>query len=167
MKDLALIVAYSANRCIGKDGGIPWRSKPDMQRFKQITSRPQHRAVIMGRKTWDSLPAKFRPLPNRTNIVVSSRVQSADMIEGTVWVPRPEMALEAADEVCACPMVMGGQTLYEWALPRATILYLTEITAEIHGDTFFPEVDEDRFIEVERRQPSDDNILFRTLVRRR
>jgi dihydrofolate reductase len=145
---VAVVAARAKNGVIGRDGALPWRLKSDMALFKASTlGKP----VIMGRKTWDSLPKK--PLPGRLNIVMSRDGTFAP--QGAVACEHFEEALEMAreqaredgvDEVC----VIGGRALFDLALPRARRLYLTEVAAEPEGDVRFPEVDETVWREVRR-----------------
>lgn len=132
---VTLIAAVAANRTIGKDGQLVWRNKEDMARFKELTTG---KVVIMGRKTWESIPPKFRPLPDRINVVVTrnpdyalpDNVMSASSIEDAL--NRYRMS-----DV----MVIGGAEIYAAAIGKADCLELTEVSAELDGDTFFPEVD--------------------------
>ncbi len=166
---LALVVARAANGVIGRDGDLPWRLKSDLALFKANTlGKP----IIMGRKTWDSLPRK--PLPGRMNVVLT-RDQSFEP-EGAVacetWMEAVQMAKEQAaddgvDEVC----VIGGRALFELALPKAKRLYLTEVAAEVEGDVHFPAFDDGAWSEVRRDEhPASDGddhaFVFRILERR-
>jgi dihydrofolate reductase len=162
-------VARAKNGVIGRDGGLPWRLRTDREHFKALTlGKP----VIMGRKTWDSLPR--RPLPGRTNIVLTrdgsfeprNAVRCEDFSEA-VQIAREQAAEDGAAEVC----VIGGAALFALALPKAARLYLTEVEAEVDGDVLFPPFDESQWNEVGREaHPSggDDEFpfVFRTLERR-
>lgn len=132
MTTVSLIVAYSRNRVIGKDNQLPWKLPGDLAHFKRQTlGKP----IIMGRKTWLSLG---RPLPGRTNIVVSRSGQGD--FTGAVLVDSIDAAFDAAgdvDEVC----VIGGAQLYADALSKVDKIVATEIDIEIQGDAFFPELD--------------------------
>lgn len=165
---LAIVVARSRNGVIGREGGLPWRLKSDMALFKANTlGKP----VLMGRKTWDSLPR--RPLPGRTNIVLSrdgsfeptGAVACADWTDA-VSIAREQAADDGVEEVC----VIGGEALFALALPKARRLYLTEVDAEVEGDVRFPEFDESAWREV-RRDPhpagegDDYPFTFRILER--
>jgi dihydrofolate reductase len=132
---LNLIFARARNGVIGRDNMLPWHLPEDLAHFKQTTlGQP----VIMGRKTWDSLPPKFRPLPGRTNIVVTrQRNWQAD----GAWV-----AHSLAQAVDLCPRgtpawVIGGAEVYAQALPLATTAVVTEIEADFEGDAFAPRFD--------------------------
>ncbi|MBK6677921.1 MAG: dihydrofolate reductase [Rhodocyclaceae bacterium] len=131
---LTLTAAIARNGVIGKGNALPWHLPEDLRRFKALTTG---QAVIMGRKTWDSLPAKFRPLPNRLNIVVTrNRDYRA---EGATVVGSLDAAIHASQTLT--PFVIGGAELYAHALPLAQRLELTEIDADIEGDAHFPHWD--------------------------
>ncbi len=129
---LALIAAVAENRVIGRDGDLPWRLPDDLRHFKRTTLG---HCLIMGRKTWDSLPAA---LPGRTTIVLSHNASFE--ADGALAVSDLDAALAAAaergDEE---PIVAGGAALYELALPRAARMWLTRVHAKIEGDVFFPD----------------------------
>jgi dihydrofolate reductase len=129
---LHLIYARAANGVIGKDNTIPWHIPEDMAHFKQLT---QGCPVIMGRKTWDSLPPRFRPLPGRTNIVVTR--QSDWQAEGA----QPAASLPAALALCDGQQtiwVIGGAQIYAQALPLADCIEVTEIEQDFDGDAVAP-----------------------------
>lgn len=155
MKKLAVIAAIARNGVIGRDGDLPWRLPEDLRHFKRTT---RGHAVIMGRKTWESIG---RPLPGRTNIVVTR--QAAYEAPGCSVVHSLEEGLELAWQTDEEPFVIGGAGLYAAALPLATRLELTEVHEEVQGDTFFPPIDLDRFHEADRRD--GDGVSFVTWVR--
>lgn len=129
---LNLIFAQAANGVIGKDGTMPWHLPEDLAHFKRLT---QGWPVIMGRKTWDSLPPRFRPLPGRVNVVVTR--QPDWLAEGAIVVH----SLSAALASCAGhaqAWVIGGAQIYAQALPMADTVEITEIEASFDGDTFAP-----------------------------
>ena len=132
---LNLIFARARNGVIGKHNTLPWHLPEDLAHFKQTTlGQP----VVMGRKTWESLPPKFRPLPGRTNIVVTR--QSGWQAEGALVAHSLEQALEH------CPAdpqvwVIGGAEVYAQAMPLATRAVVTEIDADFEGDAFAPTFD--------------------------
>ncbi|MEX1166708.1 MAG: dihydrofolate reductase [Hydrogenophaga sp.] len=131
---LHLIYARASNGVIGKDNGLPWHLPEDLAHFKRTTLGCP---VIMGRKTWDSLPPKFRPLPGRRNIVLSR--DSAWQAEGALHAT----SLEAALAHCAPDSdvwVIGGAQIYAHALPLATSVVVTEIARSFDGDAFAPEL---------------------------
>ncbi|MEO8410218.1 MAG: dihydrofolate reductase [Propionivibrio sp.] len=147
---IALIAAVAANRAIGKDNELLWHLPADMAYFR-ATTRGQ--AVIMGRKTWDSLPKRFRPLPGRQNIVVSRNAVYA--APGAAVVGSLEAAIATAGEAKNA-FVIGGAELYRQALPSADLLYLTEIEQSMDGDVFFPPVDRGEWQEISRSAPHTD-----------
>ena len=128
------------NRLIGNNNQLPWYLPADFAHFKTVT---MGKPVIMGRKTYESIG---KPLPGRTNIVLSR--SSATRFEGVECVSSFEQALALvpdAEEV----MVIGGSTIYEMLLPRADRLYLTYVEAEFDGDAWFPEIDNNQWLELE------------------
>lgn len=144
---ISLIVAIDSNGVIGSDNGLPWHLPADLQHFKRTT---MGKPILMGRKTWESLG---RPLPGRTNIVITR--DSGYQAAGCVVVNSIDAALQAAgeqDEV----MVIGGAEFYRQVLPRADTLYLTRIHETFSGDTFFPELNEADWREVERSDQAAD-----------
>jgi len=135
---LSLIVAQGRNRVIGSAGQLPWRLKDDLAHFKRTTMGAP---VIMGRKTWESLPR--RPLSGRPNIVVS-RDWNYDAAEARVYSSvtpainaAKAMALRAGQTEV---FIIGGAAIYELALPMADRIYLTDVDAAPEGDAFFPEL---------------------------
>jgi dihydrofolate reductase len=129
---LGLIYARSRNGVIGKGGVMPWHLPEDMAHFRQLTMGCP---VIMGRKTWDSLPPKFRPLPGRRNIVITR--QPGWRAEGA------ERAGSLGEAVALCagaPLawITGGSEIYSLALPLADTAEVTEIDADIDGDSYAP-----------------------------
>lgn len=129
---LHLIYARAANGVIGKDNAMPWHLPEDLAHFKRTTLGCP---VIMGRKTWDSLPAKFRPLPGRLNIVVTRDVDWR--AEGAA----AAHSLEAARALCppdSDAWVIGGAQIYAQALPLASTVVVTEIARDFEGDAFAP-----------------------------
>ncbi len=138
---LSLVVAMDKNRVIGIDGGLPWHLSSDLKYFRDIT---MGKPIIMGRKTHESIG---RPLPGRRNIVVT-RNKSFEA-EGCDVVTSLDAALELiADEPEA--MMIGGASLYLDTLPVADQLYMTEVHAEVQGDTWFPEIDPEQWQELSR-----------------
>ncbi|MEO8473641.1 MAG: dihydrofolate reductase [Chryseolinea sp.] len=154
---ISLIAACSENRVIGKNNDLPWKLPDDMKYFMR-TTKGHH--AIMGRKNYDSLPEKFKPLPNRTNIVVTR--QKAFKAPGCIVCNSLEKALDICrnnGEIEA--FVIGGAEIYDAALPTANRLYLTEIHAKIDGDTYFPEFDKKDWKENSRESHlKDDNHLY-------
>ena len=135
MARIAIIVALGAKtRALGKDNKLLWHIPEDMRRFKELTMR---HPVIMGRKTWESLPEKFRPLPERTNIVVTR--QAGYKANGATVVDSLSDAFLAAEKAPGADetFIIGGGEIYTIALPYATHLYLTLVNAAAEADTFF------------------------------
>lgn len=136
---LALIAAMARNRVIGRDNAMPWHLPEDLRYFKAATlGKP----IVMGRKTFDSLG---RPLPGRTNIVVSRQAdltldgaQVFASIDDALNAARQQAQADGVDEV----MVIGGDNLYRQTLERADRIYLTRIDSEPEGDAWFPDFDE-------------------------
>jgi dihydrofolate reductase len=132
MTKLVLVAAVARNLAIGKGNELLVRIPEDLQRLRRET---MGHPVVMGRKTWDSLPPKFRPLPGRRNIVVTR--DPAWRAEGAEAATSLDAALAlAGDAPKVC--VLGGGQLYALALPHADELLMTEIDADLEGDTFFP-----------------------------
>jgi dihydrofolate reductase len=131
---LSMIAAVARNRVIGGDNQLLWHLPEDMRHFRETT---RGKPVIMGRKTWESLPDSFRPLPGRHNIVIS-RNPAYPATGATLAGSLEEAILKAGSGVEA--FVIGGAELYRQALPLASRLYLTEIEQDFEGDAFFPEV---------------------------
>ena len=154
---LELIVAVAANGVIGRGNQLPWHLPDDLKRFKSLTlGNP----IIMGRRTYESIG---RPLPGRRSIVVS-----------TTWKHPPVDGVEVAGSlesaetlVSGRAFVIGGAVLFETALPRATVLHLTELDEAVIGDVYFPTFDRSqwRLVEEIRHDPDDRHAMgfwFRT-----
>lgn len=139
---LALIAAVDRNRAIGRGGELLWHESEDQRHFRRITMGCP---VIMGRRTWDSLPARFRPLPGRRNIVVTRNPGWS--AEGAVRAGSLDEAITFAGDA-AKAFVIGGAELYALALPHADELVLTEIDAEFEADAFFPDWPRTRFRQI-------------------
>ncbi len=144
---IVLIAAFAQNRVVGINNALPWHLPEDLKYFKRTTTG---KAIIMGRKTYDSIG---RPLPNRTNIVISRNSELS--IEGVKVVDSLQAAIDLAKEVNFINgveevMVIGGASIYEEALPQADRLYITHVHAEVAGDAYFPEVDFSQWQEVSR-----------------
>jgi dihydrofolate reductase len=159
MSIVSLVYAVSRNGVIGRDGGLPWHIPSDLKHFKAITlGKP----VIMGRKTWDSLPRK--PLAGRRNLVISRNVTYR--ADGAEVLPSLEAALRATAgdaEVC----VIGGAEIFKAALPLAHRIYLTRVLADVAGDTIMPELSAKHWREVERQshvKGEKDSSAFDTIM---
>ncbi|OQW89053.1 MAG: dihydrofolate reductase [Rhodoferax ferrireducens] len=158
---LKLIFARASNGVIGRDGALPWHLPEDLAHFKRTTLGCP---VIMGRKTWNSLPPKFRPLPGRLNVVVTRQPN---------WqTPGAQVAhsVQQACDVCppeATAWVIGGAEIYAQALAHATEAVVTEINAAFEGDAFAPELDA-AWVEVAREpQVSSQGLRFDFVTYRR
>jgi dihydrofolate reductase len=147
-QDIVLIAAVASNGAIGRDNGLLFHESADQRRFRELTTGCP---VVMGRKTWDSLPARFRPLPNRRNVVVSRNAELEAPGAEIASSLQAALALVAgAPRVC----VIGGAQLYAQALPLTTTLELTEVHADLDGHVHFPEWDRSQFTEVARHSHS-------------
>jgi dihydrofolate reductase len=154
--ELILIAAISENKVIGVDGGLPWKIKEDMKRFKELTT---YHPVIMGRKTYESIPQKFRPLPNRHNIVLS---RQSDYQDDNIRVAH---SLDEAINVCRIEQlygidynkafVIGGESVYNDALPLAKNLEITHVHKKVEGDAFFPKIEHSVWKEIRREDKRD------------
>ncbi|KQO24432.1 dihydrofolate reductase [Acidovorax sp. Leaf76] len=149
---LHLIYARAANGIIGKDNALPWHLPEDMAHFKQLT---QGCPVVMGRRTWDSLPPRFRPLPGRTNIVVTR--QGDWQAEGAHRAGSLQEAL-AQCNAGQTVWVIGGAQVYAEALPLADRLEVTEIDRDFEGDAYAPALG-DAWVASERSEHVSTNGL--------
>ncbi len=160
MTALALIAAVAKNGVIGSGNALPWRLPEDLRHFRALTTG---HAVIMGRKTWESIG---RPLPGRQNVVVTRQRDFA--AEGATVVSSLDDALRAVT-LPPPAFCIGGGELYALALPRATTLHCTQIDSEFAGDTRFPEIDRSVWRETSReehRAPAGFGYAFVTFERR-
>ncbi|HYE60209.1 MAG TPA: dihydrofolate reductase [Candidatus Kapabacteria bacterium] len=154
---LSLVAAVAENQCIGKNGTLPWHIPEDMKHFKELTSG---HVVLMGRKTWESIPEKFRPLPHRINIVIT-RQEAYAVPEGVFVFPTIEEALAAFPGKDM--MVIGGAQMYAETIGRADTLYITHVHSVVPGDTFFPSIDPTIWRETDRKD--HDGFSFVTYKR--
>lgn len=152
---VSLVAAVAHDGVIGRDGGIPWHLPEDMARFRELTTG---HAVVMGRRTWESLPERFRPLPDRRNVVVTRdpgwRADGAE---------RAGSVAEALELLTGAPrvFVIGGAEAYAEALPLADELVLTEVDLQVEGDTTFPRFDRSAFVETAReRRVTESGVRF-------
>ena len=134
MPEIVIIAAVARNRVIGKDNRLLWHIPEDMAHFKALTSG---HTVVMGRKTWESLPPRFRPLPGRRNIVISRQPDYA--APGAEHADSLENALELASTATTV-FVIGGEQIYTQAMAVADRLEITEVNREPEGDAWFPEI---------------------------
>lgn len=141
--NITLIAAVAKNGCIGKDGKLPWHLPEDMAHFKQLT---MGKTILMGRKTWESLPEKFRPLPNRKNIIVTRQAEY-QLPTGVERYGSVDEALAAHSEAI---IVIGGAELYRQTIAKADTLFITHVDQLVDGDAFFPPIDPNVWREAER-----------------
>lgn len=154
---ISLIAALTKNGVIGKNNDLPWHLPDDMKYFMQ-TTKGHH--VIMGRKNYESIPEKFRPLPNRINLVVTRRVGFP--APGCRVVHSVEQAMEVARNNNETELfIIGGAEIYRDGFKHAHKLYLTEIDTTLEGDTFFPPFDKQQWREISRRHhPADERHTY-------
>ncbi len=134
-----IVVAHDLNNGIGINNQLPWKCTPDMEHFKKLTSEQQSNqlnTVIMGRKTWESIPEKFRPLPNRTNIVISKSITEA---QGAIIATSFAEALSKVEPKSQA-FVIGGAQIYNEAIqhPECETLHITKIFKDCNCDVYFP-----------------------------
>lgn len=152
MMKISAIAALSKNFVIGKDNDLPWKLPDDMKFFME-TTKGHH--VIMGRKNYDSLKGRFKPLPDRTNIIVTRQKKFpapgciiVNDIRDGIGIPEKN-----GEEEC---FIIGGAEIYKLAMPYTNRLYLTEINAVVDGDTFFPPFPKNKWKEVSRKHHGKD-----------
>lgn len=144
---IRMVVAYSTNRCIGKDNDMPWHLPKDLAHFKAATLGMP---IIMGRKTWESIG---RPLPGRPNFVIS-RNPHFTPVGATVFSSLDEALAACSDHNTAC--IIGGEQIFTLGLAVADEIIATEIHAHVEGDTFFPELPT-AWVESERLPQPEEN----------
>ncbi|WP_107928434.1 dihydrofolate reductase [Neisseria animaloris] len=149
MQKITLIAACADNGCIGIDNTMPWHLPEDFAFFRTYTSG---KPVVMGRKTWESLPKK--PLPNRRNIVITR--QTGYVAEGAKTVSGLQEALDLCPEAEEI-IIMGGAQIYTQALPQATDLRITEVHLNVEGDAFFPTFNRAEWQETARKSHTAAN----------
>jgi dihydrofolate reductase len=155
---VSLVVAHGSNRAIGFQGALPWHLPSDLRRFRELTTGG---TVVMGRKTYESIPERFRPLPGRRNLVISRTAR----YDGVEVFRSVAAALEACGGSC---FVIGGGQVYAEAASLADRCYVTEIDAAPPGDTFFPQLAPADWRCVEESEPlseNDHNFVFRVYDR--
>jgi dihydrofolate reductase len=146
---IRIVVAHSGNRVIGRDGALPWHLPSDLRRFRELTAGG---TVVMGRRTYESLPERFRPLPGRRNLVLSTDPRYRP--DGAEAFGDLESALGACGRDC---FVIGGEATYRQALPLADRVHATEVEGEHEGDTTFPPLPEGEWRCVEAGEPVAEN----------
>lgn len=141
---ISLISAVARNGAIGRNNALLWHEPEDLRHFRRVTlGHP----VVMGRKTWDSLPARFRPLPGRRNLVITR--DTDDRRDGAERAASLDAAIARLDGSKRV-FVIGGGEIYALALPLADELVLTEINADLDGDVFFPDWEREAFSVISR-----------------
>lgn len=154
---ISLIAAIAQNNCIGKHNSLPWNIPEDLKHFKELTTG---KTVLMGRKTWESIPEQFRPLPKRKNIVITT--QSDFIVPESV-----ELFHSLGDAISAHNneniFVIGGANIYAQTIGLADTLYITHVNQIVDGDAFFPEIDKNIWKETERE--NHENFSFVTYTK--
>lgn len=148
---LTLIAAVAANGCIGKDGKLPWHLPEDLKHFKNLT---MGKTVLMGRKTWESIPAKFRPLSGRRNVIITRQADfvapSSDEVEVCHSLD-DALARHANEDL----FIIGGAEIYRQTIDRADRLEITQVKQTINGDAFFPVIEPAAWQETNREEHED------------
>jgi dihydrofolate reductase len=161
---IAAVVAMDESRVIGINGTLPWRLPADLAHFRALTTG---NVVVMGRKTWDSLPPAFRPLPGRTNVVVSRTPAQLYLPDGVLRAASPEagvaMAREEAARKGASVWIIGGAELYRSLLPVCDEVHLTVVAGKHDGDAWLPAFESD-FVHASER--SGDGCTFHVFTRK-
>ncbi len=154
---ISLIAAHTENRVIGKNNDLPWKLPKDMKYFME-TTRGHH--VVLGRKNYESIPPKYRPLPDRVNMIIT-RQRNYEAPQCTI-VHSVEEAIQIAQKAGETELfIIGGAEIYAMALPLAHRLYITEIKTTLEGDTFFPEYDRTQWKELSRQaHPTDEKHAY-------
>ncbi|XP_028402607.1 dihydrofolate reductase-like [Dendronephthya gigantea] len=178
-RKMSCIAAMSSkNRGIGKDGKLPWRLRSEMKYFTRITTdvknEGKQNAVIMGRKTWESIPAKHLPLAGRLNVVLSKTMSSVP--EGVLLCPDLNEAMDVLskapyDQSIEHVFITGGYGVYKEAMnmPNLHRLYLTEVHMDVECDTFYPSFDKEDFnvisdLDVPEKMQEEKGIKFKYFV---
>ena len=150
---ISLIAAVATNRVIGKDKDLVWHLPDDMKFFMKTTI---NHFVIMGRKSYESIPNNYRPLPNRVNIIVTRQKDynaPDSIISNTLEEALDYSIAHHQKEV----FVIGGGQIFDQSMEIADKLYITEVKASFEGDSYFPELDHDQWDEISRKHhPQDD-----------
>ncbi|MFB6245830.1 MAG: dihydrofolate reductase [Candidatus Nanohaloarchaea archaeon] len=152
-----IVAAVAENGTIGMNGDIPWHIPEDLERFREITTGS---LVLMGRGTYESLPDPHRPLPDRTNIVLTRSGVDEDVVEAESLEEAYREAATRSEKV----FIIGGESVYRQTLEDADRMEITEVHESFNGDTFFPEIDWENWREMER--DDREGFSFVTYVRR-
>jgi dihydrofolate reductase len=153
MAKLSIIVAATENNVIGRRNDLPWHLPTDMKYFKKVTDGSK---VIMGRKCWESIPEKFRPLPNRKNFVVTRQLDyeaKGAIILNDTTLALSTVHMDPSDEV----FVIGGAEIYKEAFKYATKLYLTRIEGVVEGDVILEGLDINEWDMISSSEPIEEN----------
>lgn len=157
MCNVNIIVAMSNNKVIGVDGELPWHLPSDLKRFKELTTSNE---VVMGRKCFESLPSKFRPLPNRINYVLS---KSPKDIQGAIVINDFDSFIaKIKDNKCNCDIqlfIIGGGEIYKQGFKHASKIYLTRILSNFKGDVFLDGFDETQWLLTNTSEEFEENGL--------
>ncbi|MEM1032975.1 MAG: dihydrofolate reductase [Myxococcota bacterium] len=158
---LDIVVAADEARGIGRDGGLPWSLPEDMAFFRRLTTGDGDNAVVMGRKTWASIPSRFRPLKRRRNIVMSQR-EDPDFGPGVTVASSLDAAVAAARGCRRC-FIIGGAEIYRLALAdsRCTVVHLTEVEGDFDCDTSLPPLPTDFVCSARGPRQTHEGIGFR------
>ncbi len=148
MKQISIIVAIASNYAIGKDNDLLWHISKDLKRFKEIT---KDHYIVMGKRTYFSLPV--RPLPNRTSLIITD-VEN-EVIDNCLMAYSIEDAIEKMDPQKE-NFIIGGGSVYSQFMPYADKLYITRVHKDFEADTFFPEIELDKWELVEKVDVNDD-----------
>ena len=135
-----MIVAYCKNRGIGIGNTLPWKIKNELKYFKDLTTANKNDCVIMGKNTWLSLPKK--PLPNRTNIILSSSLKKEELPKDTLLFNNKECLIKHINQQNYTPLIIGGEKIYETFISSKELknIYVTFINEKYNCDTFFPKI---------------------------
>lgn len=150
MKKINIIVSISNNNCIGDNNTLLWKQSNDLLRFKELT---ENNIVIMGQKTYESLP--FKPLKNRTNIVISNDYNIN--YDNCIMSRSIEESIEKSENIDGDIFIIGGGSIYKQFLPLSDTLYITRIDVDIEGDTYFPDIDLNRWDKVSSEYHKKDD----------
>jgi dihydrofolate reductase len=163
---VAAVVAMDEDRVIGRQGALPWDVPQDLAHFRKLT---KDHVVVMGRKTWDSLPAKRRPLPDRTNVVVSRHPEQLSLPPEVLSASSPDEALRVAQDAALAASktvwVIGGAELYKALLPMCDEVHLTVIRGKHEGDAHLPRF-EDSFELSSRSEGEGEQCSFFVYVKK-
>jgi len=151
-KQISIIVAIASNNGIGKDNDLLWHIPDDLKRFKKLTTG---HSIIMGKKTYESLP--IRPLPNRRSIVITD--DKDEKIDGCIMAYSIEEAIEKMDSDKE-NFIIGGGSIYSQFLPIADKFYLTQVHKDFEADVFFPEINFDEWNTIEEVKVENDDAVY-------